>query len=143
MTGGRGSFGGANYEVVRVKVMPPAILLIICYSLWCVYSVVNIAFNIPLLIELSNDTSVSSGVSSATIVGRIVGMSLVPVLAIAGLVGSIKMVRMRSWGSALIASIMAIFPPFCFCFPIGIWSIIVLSMGDVRHIFAMNDRRAG
>ncbi len=55
------------------------------------------------------------------------------------IVGAIQMLRFRAWGLALAASILAMVNlGNCCClagFPVGIWSIVVLSLSDVREAF--------
>jgi hypothetical protein len=55
------------------------------------------------------------------------------------ILGAIQMLRFRSWGFALTASILAMLNfGNCCCLlglPVGIWSIVVLSLEDVRDAF--------
>jgi hypothetical protein len=55
------------------------------------------------------------------------------------LVGAIQMLRVRSYGFAVLASILALNPvnfPVCFVHvPFGVWSLAVLSNADVRSTF--------
>lgn len=69
-------------------------------------------------------------------------MVLVQAIVVLGsLVGSICMLRFSNWGLALTGAILAVIPaciPFPFCItaiPLGILSIIVLSLRDVRRAF--------
>lgn len=118
-------------------VMIPGIFLLISFIFLLLSSIVNVAvYGVQTLAINSGDPE-----ESARAVGSIVGALIGLVLSIAGLFGAIKMIRLRSWGAALTASILAIFP-FYFCLPIGIWAVIVLSMENVRNAFEANDRRA-
>ncbi len=60
------------------------------------------------------------------------------------IVGAIQMLRFRSWGLALAASILAMVDiGNCCCLaglPVGVWSIVVLSMSDVREAFQSTAR---
>jgi hypothetical protein len=55
------------------------------------------------------------------------------------IVGAIQMLRFRSWGLAVTASILAMLNfGNCCCMlglPVGIWSVVVLSLEDVRDAF--------
>lgn len=130
----------ANIESVRTIVMIPGVFLLITYILWMIYAIGNLAVNAAQAATIFANES-DNAERTGFAIGLIFGSLLLFVLAIAGLFGAIKMIRLRSWGSALTASIMAIFP-FCLCLPLGIWCVIVLSMENVRLAFEANDRRA-
>jgi hypothetical protein len=137
-----GGYRSANIESVRTMVMVPGIFLLIGYSLLMIYALFNgvivatiLAGGLPETGSAPEDNARRVG----TFVGMIVGASLPFLVALAGLAGSIKMVRMRSWGAALTAAILGL----CMCLPFGIWGIVVLSMDNVRLAFEANDRRHG
>jgi hypothetical protein len=132
--------GGANIDAVRTRVVVPGVFLLVCYILWTLYFIVNLFANgftaVNIFMNESQDPEKT---------GYAVGIVFVSVLffaiAVSGLAGSISMIRVRKWGSALAAAIVAIFPCL-FCFPIGIWAVVVLSQEDVKRAFEANDRRA-
>ena len=54
------------------------------------------------------------------------------------LVGAIKMLRLRAYGLAMAACIVAMLPCQCCCIlglPFGIWGLVVLSKPDVKKAF--------
>jgi hypothetical protein len=83
------------------------------------------------------------------VAGEFGGPALVPFVAegiytLIGLIanglaflGGYKMFRIESWGLALTASILMLFSCWIAClgFPIGIWAIVILCLGDVREAF--------
>ena len=127
--------------------MIPGVFLLIGYILLMGYALFNmvvvgamLAGGVPLPDTVNG--SDEPGVAAGRFVGMIFGASIPFIIALAGLAGSIKMIRLRSRGSAMAAAVMAIFP-FCFCFPIGIWAVVVLSQENVQRAFEANDRRQG
>jgi len=55
------------------------------------------------------------------------------------LAGAIQMLRFKTWGLGLLASILCMSPCGCLCFlgvPLGIWGIVMLSQGPVRGTFS-------
>ena len=72
--------------------------------------------------------------------------SLFVVLNLVIIIGAIQMMRIRSWGLALAASILAMIDlTGCCClmgFPVGIWSVIVLSLENVRRLFTYQQQAA-
>ena len=55
------------------------------------------------------------------------------------LLGGIKMRRLESYGLSMAASIVAMIPCLSACcligFPIGIWSLVILSKAEVKSVF--------
>lgn len=55
------------------------------------------------------------------------------------LAGAIQMLRFKTWGLGMAASILCMTPCGCLCFvgvPLGIWGIVMLSQGPVRETFS-------
>ncbi len=61
------------------------------------------------------------------------------VLVLLGLIGSIRMLQMKTYGLAMVAAILTLIPCVgpccCLGLPIGIWSLVVLSNAHVRQQF--------
>jgi F0F1-type ATP synthase membrane subunit a len=75
-----------------------------------------------------------------SMIGSIVGVGLSILVFILILSGGIQMMRFKTWGLALTASILTFMPCncpfFCIGIPLGIWAIIMLSLRDVREAFS-------
>jgi hypothetical protein len=128
---------------VKGKVMAPAIALLVVGLLGLAFSLFNVGFaltqqpnndpNVPELIRSLQEGAI--GPLAAGIQGAFVLLNLLIVL------GGIQMLRMRTWGFALAAAIMAMFDLTSGCciigLPVGIWSAIILSAPDVRAAFSI------
>jgi len=61
------------------------------------------------------------------------------VVVLIGLIGSIRMLQMKTYGLAMVAAILTLIPCVgpccCLGLPIGIWSLVVLSNAHVRQQF--------
>ena len=73
----------------------------------------------------------------------LVTIGLVPAgLSTLMIVGALKMKRLKAYGLAVAASILAIVSPACLVgLPIGVWALAVLSQRDVRAAFERRRRR--
>jgi hypothetical protein len=72
-------------------------------------------------------------------IGQIVGLVIGIAIMLLMLAGGVQMARLKMWGLALTASILALMPcncPFCFVgIPLGIWGITMLCLPAVRKAF--------
>jgi hypothetical protein len=123
--------------------MAPAIALLVVGSLGLAFSLFNVGFaltqqpindpNVPELVRSFQEGAI--GTLAASIQGVFVLLNVLIV------VGAIQMLRMRTWGFALAAAIMAMFDLTSGCcligMPVGIWSAIILSGSDVRAAFSI------
>jgi hypothetical protein len=145
-SGARGYGRSASIESVRPMVMIPGIFLLVYYIFLLLGTTLRIGLTVVGLVLISSDESIRNQVSTQTggigIAMEVMFAILFFVLSIAGLFGAIKMIRIRSRSTAMTAAVMAIFP-FCLCFPIGIWAVVVLSQESVQRAFDANDRRHG
>ncbi len=123
-----------------VSVMAPAIALCVIASLGLLLSLFNVAYafmehpidpNAPEFVQAMQKGS--QGTTAAIIQSCFVVVNLLI------LSGAIQMMRFRTWGLALTASILAMvnFGTFC-CIPglpIGIWTLVILLTPEVRAAF--------
>ncbi|OAI41044.1 hypothetical protein AYO40_03940 [Planctomycetaceae bacterium SCGC AG-212-D15] len=66
--------------------------------------------------------------------------STLGIFSLVSILGAIQMMRLRSWGLALTASILSLIHfDHCCCIPfnmaVGLWALLVLARADVRSIF--------
>jgi hypothetical protein len=76
--------------------------------------------------------------STAYLVGSIAGMIIGPLIQVAIITGSLKMMKFESYSSAMTAAVLCSIPCctfFCLGMPFGIWAFIVLCLGDVKRQF--------
>lgn len=132
-------------QPLRNKVMAPAIALLVTGVLGIVMSVFNVVYAFttpevdpnlpPFLQELQKG---GTGTAAAITQGLFVLLNAFIIL------GGAQMLRMRTWGVAVAASILALVNiGSCCCvlgLPVGIWSLVILFMPDVTAAFAMNSR---
>jgi hypothetical protein len=130
------------------KVQAPAIALIVVGGLGLlasIYSVINALVAAPPVFPPDTPDFVRQFASNS--VGPLAaGIQLIFVLvAILILVGGIQMLRFKTWGLALTASILSMVNVgSCCCIlglPIGIWALIILLASDVQQQFAANASR--
>ena len=130
---------------MRGKVVAPAIVLLVISGLGLATSIFNVVFAFsdpqinpkdpPFIQELKKS---STGPVVATIQSAFVVVNLL----IIG--GAVQMMRFKTWGFALAASIIAMLNFGTFCcvlgLPVGIWSLVILVQPDVKQAFAFSDR---
>ncbi len=132
-------------DSVRGRVMAPAIVLIVISTLGLATSIFNVAFafaepqidpNDPPFIQ-----EIKKG-STGPVVAAIQSAFVITNLLIIG--GAVQMIRFKTWGFALAASILAMLNFGTFCcvlgLPVGIWSLVILLQPDVKQAFAFSDR---
>lgn len=125
---------------VQGRVMAPAIALCVLASLGLALSIFNVGYaltehpvdpNVPEFMQAMQKGS--QGTTAAIIQGCFVVVnSLI-------LAGAVQMLRFRTWGLALTAAILAMINFSSFCcvpgMPVGIWSLVILLMPEVRAAF--------
>jgi hypothetical protein len=127
----------------KTKVVAPGIALIVLgtlATLASVYSLINAALAGPPEVPPDAPEWVAEMMKAS--VGPL-AIGLQSVFTVTGLVvlaGGIQMVRLRSWGLALAASILSMIQlGSCCCavgMPVGIWSLVILLQPDVKAAFA-------
>lgn len=137
--------GAELIERVRTKVMIPAIFLIVVGVLGLLASIfgcVNAAISPPPPVDPNAPEAVKAFVQGS--VGpAAVGIQAFFILFNAFLIfGAVQMLRMKAWPLALSSSIAAIINfGSCCCIlgiPVGIWSIVILFVPDVKEAFKAN-----
>jgi hypothetical protein len=116
----------AEREEARNRVAGPAIGLIVAGVLGC----------LPLL-TFAAYMRLSVNAFGAE---RLIPLGALLAIPVASVFGAVKMLRLRSYGWAIAASVLALLPvpsgPFWLIgLPIGIWSLVVLSRSDVKAAF--------
>jgi len=126
------------------KVQPPAIALIILGAIGIIVSILG--FLVPSDAEALREAFAEASMDPAQ-VDQIVSMTqrftgasnfLGLAIAILVVVGGVRMMKLKNWGLAFAASIVAMIPCWCCCvlgIPIGVWAIIVLLNQDVKAAF--------
>jgi hypothetical protein len=119
----------------------PAIILIVLGVLSLLNSLVGIAAQLFGL-EMYNQAEMAAQLGED--VGKLVGQ-LGLVMSIAGLVlnglmtfGALQMLRVRGYGLAVTAAVLAFLPTTCCCvitLPFGIWALVVLMKPEVKAAF--------
>lgn len=135
--------GGPSREAVLAKVKAPAIGMMVYAILATLVVIVN------LVVTLASGQNVGFGPppqNDAEKAGQVVGMVVGVVLALTVMtmiiIGSLKMMKLQSWGLSLTAAILASIPCNICCLvgmPFGIWGIVVLSSQDVKYWFRMGN----
>ena len=136
---------GSPNNFNAAKVQAPAIALIVFGSLCLlasVYGMVNALVSNPPPLPPDSPEFVRTmsqntvGPVAATIQGFFIPVALFI------LFGAIQMLRLKTWGVALAASIVSMLNVgSCCCvlgLPLGIWALVILLSQDVKHAFAMN-----
>jgi tRNA A-37 threonylcarbamoyl transferase component Bud32 len=121
-----------DLEAVRRRLKIPAIGLIVSGA-------VNIVFlGLVLVLALSG---------GRPIIGSLLAILVLTGMCIVGLfivMGARRMLRLRGYGLAVMAGILAVMPlslGFMLGLPMGIWALIVLYRADVQEAFAATKRR--
>ncbi|HEX5105574.1 MAG TPA: hypothetical protein VFV87_17265 [Pirellulaceae bacterium] len=130
---------------VEGKVKPPAIVLIVAAVLGLGFSLFNVAFsftepqvdpNAPEFLREMQQGAV--GPVAGAIQGAFAAINLLV------LVGAVQMMRLKMWGLAVAASVVAMVNfGSCCCvlgLPVGIWSLVVLLSPEVKAAFAAPSR---
>ncbi|WP_020472031.1 hypothetical protein [Zavarzinella formosa] len=142
-------YGGDVAAAAKAKVFPPALILIICAIMCLLMSVGLIPFGIILAMNTPNNDEKILGFVLAG--GSVLLIAYYAVM----LIGTVRMLKMRSYPMAMTSAIMAIGSFLClsvtcgvfgvcgslFMVAFGIWALVVLVNPDVRRQFALNTYR--
>ncbi len=118
---------GENTEAVRRRLRIPAIGLMISGA-------VNLPLVLPLVLGVWSTLNVTSSIGLVVMV-----MAFECVVGLVIILGAWKMLRLRSYGWAVVCSVLAVLPlsvGFMLGFPMGVWALIVLYRSDVQEAFA-------
>jgi serine/threonine protein kinase len=130
----------ADLENARAQVKGPAIgLLVVGILNWLATPLVVLAFvfwNLKSAPGHAGGPDVEPSILLLLLLLAAIG--LVPaVLSTLMIVAALKMKRLRAYGLAITASILAIISPVCpIGLPIAVWALVVLSRREVRDAFA-------
>jgi hypothetical protein len=126
----------------KVKVQAPAIALAACgvlSLLASIYGVVNALISPPPPVPANSPEFVAEMMKNS--VGPMAAgiQSVFIVVALFVLFGAIQMLRIKTRGIAIAASVVSMINVgSCCCIlgmPIGIWALVILLMGDVKQAF--------
>jgi hypothetical protein len=129
---------------VKGKVVAPAIALMVVGILGLAFSLLNVVVAIiqpvqpidPNAPEFIQEIQRQSAGPLAAVLQSV--FLIVNTLII---FGALKMMKLRSWGWAMTSTVLAMVNVgTCCCvvgLPIGIWSVVILSMEDVKQAFAV------
>ena len=146
----RRRFRSGNAEAM---VAGPAIALMVAAILGIVANLGYLTFRLITLATLdkqmlaAQSTTRGAATNPGTFqAGYAFGVTTVVVTTLVGtllcvivLAGAVQMKKMRNYGLAMAASIIALLPCNCCCFlglPFGIWSLVVLNNPEVRDAFS-------
>lgn len=133
---GGGGGGGGSQGAAKLKI--PAIGLIVCASLSICYALVNA---VTVAVQLSNgemEVPPDGPERIGFIIGAILGMVGVGLIPLISLYGSVQMLRGKSYGWSIAASILGMLPCSACCLGglvFGIWALILLNQPDVKQSF--------
>lgn len=126
----------------------PQIATMICGGCLMCYAACQLVFVILSLfiqgigglaaVDRIRDQGGDAATAAGVMVGQALGVGLGAVVMLTILGGGVQMIRFKSWGLCLAASILTIVPCNCFCLaglPIGIWGTIMLLIPSVRSSF--------
>jgi hypothetical protein len=127
------------------RVKGPAIALIVTASLGIAYYLFSGVFALIMgdaMVERSLPSNIPPELQSViqSLQGPMIGFIYVAIAALNALVlfGAISLLRLRSYGLALTACILAMLPCQCCCvlgLPFGIWGLVVMSKPEVKSAF--------
>ncbi|MBN2291138.1 MAG: hypothetical protein JXM70_01860 [Pirellulales bacterium] len=116
--------------------MIPAIILLSLAALFILFLIASIPSHVMRWSEV--DLSTPQGAGELT--GGIATLVIWMVLTVAIIVGSINMLRLRGYRTAMTAAIVAMIPICSPCFvlgiPFGIWAIVLLRKPEVQRRFS-------
>lgn len=138
----QGNFGGQPPPPSNVKILLPAIFLIVLGVVGAVLSTLSTFAAIyleppPAAPNVSEEMRAFREGAFGTLAAVTQGIFILVNLTI--ITGGLMMAQCRNWVFALVACILAIINFGSFCcvlgLPVGIWGIVVLSMDDVKKTF--------
>jgi hypothetical protein len=114
----------------------PAIALLVLSACWTLLQLLALPGQFISMTEI--DTSEPEGISR--LVGQIIGIVAMFITSLIIIVGSIGMLRLRGYGGALTAAIVAAIPICSPCFilgiPFGVWAIVLLRKPEIKSRFS-------
>ncbi len=131
-------------EAARQQVRVPATWLIVIGSLWSAVVAIGV---LPLLAWLLPRAANQPPHGAFHVLNVTLAIVALVVLPLAMIVGALKMLRLTSYRWAVGAAVLALSPfPFIpptwlVTFPLGIWSLVVLSTPAVKRGFALQKYR--
>ena len=132
---GRRPVGRSGNAGAATSVKPPAICLLVLSTLFL------LAFPIYMIVQIIVAAN-AKGAASDEAIGRVAIQgcfgSVIFLVNIFILIGALMMLKMRAYGLAMTASIMAMIPCltfFCLGIPFGIWGLVVLMKPEVKEAF--------
>lgn len=90
------------------------------------------------VLDRLSDQGEDAAFAIGTAAGQIAAVIVSGAVMFTILAGGIQMIRFKVWGLCMAACILTMMPCNCFCLlglPIGIWGMIMLSLGSVRSAF--------
>jgi len=131
----------------KVKVQAPAIALLVCGGLSLlasIWGVVNALISPPPQVPPNAPEFMSEMMKNSVGPTAAVIQAVFIFVGLFVLFGGIQMLRIKTWGVALAASIVSMFNVgSCCCIiglPIGIWALVILLMGDVKRAFEFSGK---
>lgn len=122
-------------EQVKARLLPPAVAILSLAAVSIVARLVLAAFEFALPGPDGNDATVQASRMTGQIAGQIVGL----VFNVVAIVGSIDMLKLKSFRNAQIGAVVTVIPCCSPCFvlgiPFGIWALVILRQPGVRESF--------
>ena len=134
----------AASPAVEAKVKPAAITLLIAMSIFLVLVLLGLIINIvmggALMAGMADAGQEEQAMMMLQGIWGIATSVIATICGIVIIIGSVKMMRLQSYGFAMTACILAMLPITspccCLGLPIGIWGIVVLCDPQVKAAFA-------
>ncbi len=120
-----------------IKLMIPGILVCLLGAIGALISIYMMIAPQPVAARF-DDPEMQAAANRGRAVAGMAASPIVLVLYLVAAVGGLAMLKRQYWGLALAGAILSLVPcsfVFCLGVPVGIWSVIVLSMRDVRAGF--------
>jgi hypothetical protein len=144
--GGSANFPPQNLvQMVKGKVIPPAIALIVVASIGLALSLFNVVFAVvakPPVIDPNAPQWVQEFQKNQTGPVAMVVQGLMAIVNVVIIAGGVQMARIKTRPLGFVAAILAMVNfGSCCCIlgiPAGIWSIVILCQSDVAKAFEQN-----
>jgi hypothetical protein len=113
----------------------PALILLVLSSLFVMLILGSLPGQIIRMWELDLSTPEGFG----TLMGMLMPLIVLPLMNVAIALGSISMLRLKSYSSAYLAAILSLIPLCSPCvllgIPFGIWALVLLNRPEVKQRF--------
>ena len=116
-----------------VKLLIPGILVCLLGAMGAVNSIYVMI--VPPVAAKFQDPEMQAAANRGKAIAGMAASPIVLVLYLVMAVGGLAMLKRQHWGLALAGAILSLVPcsfVFCVSLPVGVWSLVVLSMRDVR-----------